>query len=397
MKRILFVDDERYMLDSLRDALRKQRRVWEMRFAISGADALTELETQPADVIVSDIQMPGMDGAALLARVQQQYPATIRLVLSGYADPHIVAHAATSAHRILAKPCDIDELALVIERSCALHELTEQAEQYRITAGTTTLPSAPGLYIQLTQVISEPTAGPDDIAAVIERDTAMTAKLLQLANSAFFGVGRTVNRIRDAVVFLGSDTVKALTLSAEAVSKLAPTGSGFSIDEFQCHATLVAQIAAAILPKGTAQQDAITAGLLHDIGQLIAIADDRQRWQALSDEAQRRRVPLHLIEQETQGITHAATGAYLLSLWGLPDGVVEAVAHHHNPLAAPGAALDAVAAVHIAEALAHEAQHNPDRQTPPPPLDETYLEQLGVQQQLDHWRTLAQQAAGATS
>ena len=246
-------------------------------------------------------------------------------------------------------------------------------------------------------MISDPTTGPDDIAAVIERDTAMTAKLLQLANSAFFGVGRTVNRIRDAVVFLGSDTVKALTLSAEAVSKLAPTGMpGFSIDEFQRHATLVAQIAAAILPKGTAQQDAITAGLLHDIGQLIAIADDRQRWQALTDEAHRRQLPLHLIEQEAQGITHAATGAYLLSLWGLPDGVVEAVAHHHNPLAAPGAALDAVAAVHIAEALAHEVQHNPD-ETPPPTLDETYLEQLGVGERLDQWRKLAAEASGAAT
>ena len=135
LKRILFVDDELFMLDSLRDALRKHRRVWEMRFATSGAEALAELEAQPADVIVSDIQMPGMDGAALLARVQAQYPATIRLVLSGYADPQVIARAATSAHRILAKPCNIDELALVIKRSCALHELTEQAEQYRVTAG----------------------------------------------------------------------------------------------------------------------------------------------------------------------------------------------------------------------------------------------------------------------
>ena len=398
LKRILFVDDERYMLDSLRDALRKYRRVWQVRFAASGAAALAELEAEPADVIVSDIQMPGMDGAALLARVQDRYPATIRLVLSGYADPQIVASAATNAHRILAKPCDIDELGLVVERSCALHELTEQAEQYRITAGTTTLPSTPGLYMEITRLISDPTTGPDDIAAVIERDTAMTAKLLQLANSAFFGIGRSVNRVRDAVVFLGSDTVKALTLSAEAVGKLAPTAMpGFSIDEFQRHAALVAQIAAAILPKSAAQQDSITAALLHDIGQLVAIADDRERWRALTDEAHRRRLPLHVVEQEAQGITHAATGAYLLSLWGLPDGVVEAVAHHHDPLSVPGAALDAVAAVHIAEALAHEVQHSSHDETPPPTLDHAYLDQLGVGDRLDQWRKLAAEASGAAT
>ncbi len=396
LKRVLFVDDERDMLESLRDALDLYRRVWLMRFAISGAEALAELESEPADVIVSDIQMPGMDGAALLARVQERYPATIRLVLSGYANSRVVARAATVAHRILAKPCDVDELGIVIERSFALHELTEQAEQYRIMAAATTLPSAPGLYMEISQVIADPNTGPDDVAAVIERDTAMTAKLLQLANCAFFGVGRRVNGVRDAVVYLGSDTIKALMLSAEAVGKLAPTGvQGFSIDQFQHHASLVARIAAGILPKGAVQQDAITAALLHDIGQLVLIADDPSQWRRLTEEAQRRGLPLYQVEQDMQGITHAATGAYLLSLWGLPDGVVEAVAHHHDPLAVPGAALDAVAAVHIADALAHEVQQAPGDQTASLLLDAVYLEQLGVRSQLDRWRELARSAAGA--
>ncbi len=395
LKRVMFVDDERDVLDSLRDALRNYRRVWRMRFAISGAAALDELEAEPADVIVSDIQMPRMDGAALLARVQDLYPATIRLVLSGYANPEIVARAATVAHRILGKPCNVEELGLVVERSCALHELTEKAEQYRITAAATTLPSAPGLYLEISRVIADPASGPDGIAAVIERDTAMTAKLLQLANSAFFGIGRSVNRVRDAVVYLGADTIKAMTLSAEAVGKLAPTGvEGFSIEEFQLHATLVARIAALILPDGATQQEAVTAALLHDIGQLVSIADDRQRWRALIDEAKRRQLPLHQVEEEAQGITHAATGAYLLSLWGLPDGVVEAVAHHHDPLAVPGAALDAVAAVHIADALAHEVRQSPDDTTPPPMLDAAYVDQLGVRSRLDQWRELARSAAG---
>ncbi len=396
LKSVLFVDDEHELLDSLRDALRPYHRVWRMRFADSGASALAQLEAEPADVIVSDIQMLGMDGAALLGHVQERYPATIRLVLSGYADPKVVARVATVAHRILAKPCDVDELAMVVERSCALHELTERAEQYRVAAGATTLPSAPGLYMELSRVIADPKTGPDDVAAVIERDTAMIAKLLQLANSAFFGSGRTVNRVRDAVVLLGSDTIKALTLSAEAVGKLAPAGvHGFAIDEFQRHATLVARVAAGILPKGASQQDAITAALLHDIGQLVLIADDPDRWRVLADEAERRGVPLHEVEQDVQGITHAATGAYLLSLWGLPDSVVEAVAHHHDPLAVPGAALDAVAAVHIADALAHEVQQRPGDRPRPPLLDDAYVDQLGVRLQLDQWRELARSAGDA--
>ena len=172
---------------------------------------------------------------------------------------------------------------------------------------------------------------------------------------------------------------------------------GFSIDRFQRHATLVARIAAGILPKGAAQQDAITAGLLHDIGQLVLIADDPDRWRRLTEQAQSRQIPLYQIEQDDEGITHAAIGAYLLCLWGLPDGVAEAVAHHHDPLAVPGAALDAIAAVHIADALAHEVQQHAGDRTPPSPLDVAYLDQLGVRSQLDQWRELARSAGDAAT
>ncbi len=112
-KCVLFVDDEVDLLDALRDALRRYRRVWRMRFVTGGAAALAALEAEPTDVIVSDIQMPGMDGAELLALVQKRYPATIRIVLSGSANAGIITRAATVAHRILAKPCDIDDLALI--------------------------------------------------------------------------------------------------------------------------------------------------------------------------------------------------------------------------------------------------------------------------------------------
>jgi HD-like signal output (HDOD) protein/ActR/RegA family two-component response regulator len=395
VKRVLFVDDDPEVLDGLRDALRRYRRAWSMRFAASGADALAQLEVEPADVIISDIQMPGMDGATLLCHVQERYPSTIRLVLSGYANTEYFARAATVAHRILAKPCNVDELALVVERSCALHGLTEQARVYRVAAATGTLPSCPGLYTAIMQAVSDSATGPDAIALIIERDAAMTAKLLQLANSAFFGIGRTVSRVRDAVIYLGTDTISALTLASEAMAKLAPAHmDGFSVEAFARHATLVARIAAGILPAGVAQQDAITAALVHDIGQLVMINDDRDQWQLLAAQARRRGLPLHEIEREVQGITHAAVGAYLLSLWGLPHGVVEAVAGHHDPASLAGSRLDAVAAVHIAAALAHEVEGEAPADVPAPQLDMSFVSHLGVEPDLEGWRELARSAAG---
>ena len=83
---------------------------------------------------------------------------------------------------------------------------------------------------------------------------------------------------------------------------------------------------------GDAQRDAITAALLHDIGKLVAISDDRERWARITQEGRHRRIPRHQVEKELEEVTHAATGAYLLALWELPLGVVGANSRPRAPL-----------------------------------------------------------------
>ncbi|MGA2928900.1 MAG: response regulator, partial [Solirubrobacteraceae bacterium] len=380
------------------DSMRRYRRSWDVDFASGGEQALAMLAAEQADVVISDMQMPEMDGATLLAHVRDSWPTTIRVILSGYASPHLLTKAASVAHRFLGKPCDAQELGVLIERSCALRDLTVQIAAYRVTAAATTLPSRPGLYTQLTQVLSDPAWRPDQIAEVVECDTAMTAKVLQLANSAFFGVRHQVTRVQDAVVYLGVETIKSLTLTAEAFGKLAPENvDGFSIDAFQRHAMLVGRIAAGILGDGKSQQEALTAALLHDVGKLVLIAEDPNRWAELNEEARRRQLPLYEIEQQLEGVTHADTGAYLLSLWGLPDDVVEAVAHHHDPESFPGLALDPVAAVHIADALAHELEPSAEGAAPHSTLNEEFLDRLGLLPRQGLWRHLAARSASQLS
>src|SRR5256885_3588194 len=129
-------------------------------FAEGGEAALAALDDEPADVIVADMRMPVMDGATLLTHVRDRHPTTIRMVLSGYATPQHLTSAATVAHRLLGKPVNTDELGRLIERSCALRELTQQAKGYRMTAGATALPAQPGVYAQLTQTLADPTWQP---------------------------------------------------------------------------------------------------------------------------------------------------------------------------------------------------------------------------------------------
>ena len=393
-KRIVFVDDEPDVLESLRDAMHRHRHAWAVALCSGGDAALAALAEEPADVVVADMQMPGMDGATLLGHVRDLYPTTIRMVLSGYASPQHLTRASAVAHRFLGKPFDAAELARLIERSCALRELTLQAEAFRRTAAATSLPSRPGVHAQIMTILADPAWEPNHIALAVESDIAITAKVLQLANSAFFGIGRTVTSVREAVVYLGVETIKSLALMAEAFGKLAPEHlDDFSIEAFQRHAMLVARVAGAILPPGSSQQEAVTAGLLHDIGKLVLIADDPAVWNELNAIAVERRIPLHEVEQEVQGATHAATGAYLLSLWGLPDGVVEAVAHHHDPSELPATTMDAVAAVHIANALANDIEAEPSGQAPSGGLDEVFLAKLGVSAQQPGWRMLAVRCA----
>jgi DNA-binding NtrC family response regulator len=115
---ILFVDDDPDVLDGLRDALRPRRREWQMTFATSGEAAIRLLEHTAVDIVVSDLRMPGMDGAKLLAKVAQMQPDAVRIVLSGQADPATIGRVTAVAHQILVKPSPIEEVTRVLERAC---------------------------------------------------------------------------------------------------------------------------------------------------------------------------------------------------------------------------------------------------------------------------------------
>ena len=390
-KRILVVNDKPDTFEDLKEALAPSGTAWQMEYAGGAEAALAALEREPVDVVIAEDQMASMDGVAMLTRVRDQHPTTIRMIVSATTRPGL---ATIVSHRLLSQPCNADELAVLVKRSCALHERTGEVEAFRKTMATTALPSRPGVYMELNRVLSDPDWQPHQVSAVLERDVAMSAKVLQLANSALSGLTSTVTSVRDAVMYLGVETIRSLSLTAEAFGKLSTRGSDdFSLDDFQGHAMLVARITASILPAGRTQQEAVTAALLHDIGKLVLISDGGRRWAQLTEQARERQVPVHVVEQETDGVTHAHVGAHLLSLWGLPDGIVEAVAHHHDPGSVDGLAFDGVAAVHIANGLANEIAPAAEGEPPHAGLDIELLDRLGLRPRLELWRGRARQLA----
>lgn len=401
-RRIVVVDNRPDTFNGLQGALTRAEDEadadavnWALELVPDGEAALAALAAEPADVLIVEEQLAPMDGVTLLTRVREQYPTTIRMIMSATTRPGL---ATIVSHRLLTKPCDPSELSVLVRRSCALHARTAQIEAFRRTMATTTLPSRPGLYMELNRVLGDPDWSPGEISEVIEHDVAMSAKVLQLANSALFGLASTVTTVRDAVVYLGVDTIRSLALTAEAFGKLTPRHSGsFSLDRFQTHAMHVAAITKTILPAGRGQQEAVTAALLHDIGKLVLISDGSSRWSDVNRIAGERAVPLHEVELDHDGVTHADLGAHLLSLWGLPDGIVEAVAHHHDPDTVAGLMLDGVVAVHIANALANELDPPAADGPPAAPLDAELIARLGLETRLELWRHQARQIVGAGS
>lgn len=395
MKRILFVDDEAKILDGVRRILHANRSRWDMRFVLSGEAALQACETDHFDVIISDMLMPGMDGATLLGYIRERYPNTARIVLSGYSDAKLVTRAVSVAHRFLAKPCDALELQATIERVCALQDLVCAPEIRRIVGTVGELPSLSTTYMHLTKVVSDPNTSISQVAAIIQQDVAMSAKVLQLSNSAFFGLGQAVTSLSGAVSYLGIETIKNLALASEAFRVFVP---GARIpqsvcDSIQQHALRTAAIAGA-LPLSPKIRDLVgVAALLHDIGSLFLASTMPDEFCPVLARMNETGCRQFEAEEELLGVTHAEIGAYLLGLWGIPHLAVEAIAHHHHPNRISHTDFDYTVAVYVADLLAHEMEMYPrgTKELEIKESDRACLEELGVLSQWVEFRELASQ------
>lgn len=392
MIRTLFVDDEVDVLEGLENRLRRLRRSWKMSFAVGGEAALKELEKDPYDVIVSDMRMPGIDGAALLEQVAGRFPQMVRIILSGQTEHEQILRALPVAHQFLSKPCDAAVLEQAVERACSLRTLLADEQVQELVSGTNRLPALPRLYVELGEVVNKPDTSLADAAAVVAQDVAMTARILQIVNSSFFGMGRNVVDVKDAISYLGLNALRAVVLTVSLFEAL-DEGSirvGFSLERLQEHSLRTATLAARLVPSVERAQTAFSSGMLHGIGDLLLSGSRPDFYARALERAEETGLALHCAEQEVHGFTHAEVGAALLALWGIPYPIVEAVAYHHRPSTSLEAEFGVVGAVHVADCLAHELEsEGAETHEKKAPLDEAYLRKVSVWDKVESWRDLA--------
>ena len=361
-----------------------------MTFAESGAQALDLLSQSSFDIIVSDMLMPGMNGAELLNEVQKRHPSTVRFVLSGHAERNLVLQSANSAHQFLAKPCQPEVLKARVARAATLAQSISHDEILRqALTKMDRFPSVPSLYINFVEELLAEDVNIETIKDFVLKDIGLASLLLKLINSAFFGVARDCSNAIESLGLIGLDTLKSLVFSVSAVT---PFDAGLYKKEFLervwTHSLHVASAAKTIAQAENASEGTVNAaffaGLFHDIGKFLFALHRNELFQKAKALAADRQIELWMAERELLAVSHAEAGGYLLGIWGLPSPVVESVAWHHTPAKSGVNGFTPLTAVHAANVLVHRRDQK-QNEYPVPEIDSNYMDSIGLLDRVSAW------------
>lgn len=333
---VMFIDDDPLILNGLRRRCRRIRPEWDARYAESGEDALSQLTSGQADLVVSDMRMPGMNGAQVLEAVRQRWPATHRIILSGQTDQSSLLEHIGVIHRYLQKPCDVNQIIQSIEQSLKLRDELKASRFDACVSQIESLPVMTPVYQELMAAIDDEETSVDDISKIVERDIGLTVKVLQLVNSAFYCLPRRVESVTDAVHRIGLSNLKSLALIAKLFETLESSDQrNKQLSQlWSASADIAAQAqmyAKALNQKSTVCADARLAGMLSLIGRAIMIAYKPDMMHQAIDLADSTGESLTECEREVFGVSQNIVGAYSLGIWAFDDRIIDAVHCQFNP------------------------------------------------------------------
>jgi HD-like signal output (HDOD) protein len=387
---VLFVDDEPAILRLLPRLLADRKDSWRMSFAESAVQGLELMARDSFDVVVSDLKMPGIDGIEFLKEVRERHPLTARIIYSSYSDQRSILACVGVIHQFLPKPCPSETFKSTIERAAMIRSLLPNVAIREKVSKMERVLSMPPIYLELLHQLQSDDTAIEDIAMTIAKDIGMTAQMLKIVNSAFFGLAQPTSNVAEAVSFLGIETVKYLVLAIGIFSQFESRKlGGIAIGTLWNHSVRTANAAKLIAKSDSARrqliEDAMAAGLLHDLGKLVLASNYPERYEEVGRMASEKRVEWLVAEREAFGFDHAEVGGYLLGLWGLPPAVVEAVAFHHFPTKSESSDFSALTAVHVANVLV-QTQRTSHGGIIPPQIDLLYLAKTGRVNAVERWR-----------
>lgn len=375
MARILTVGEQKFDMSEIPGD-------WEVVRVLTEADALSALAARTFDVALVGVQVPGSNGLKLLTAIRDRYPSTVRILVGHAAvvSPSVAFNRV--AHDRVSLPIKAAELHKSIERGIRLRKRLTDERLLAVMARTSGLPSFPTLYTQVTQELESDDPSLHRIGAIVSRDPGLTAKILHLVNSPFYGLRREVVDPHLAVGLLGIQSLLSLILSVRIFSQFEASAAGVSVQQLWIDSLAVAASAMKIAEtEGASKEEAneaYAAGILHDSGRLILAANFPAEYTSAVANLESG-IDISTAEQEAIGTTHAEVGAFLLDSWSLPDRIVEAVAYHHHPTGSTVDEFGPLAAVYVADAIYQGGGDLPDD------LDTAFLERIGKADRVDEW------------
>ena len=258
----------------------------------------------------------------------------------------------------------------------------------RLIAETRDLPTPPIVFSQIQRVLGDPRTSAYDIAAILQEDPGMSARVLKLTNSAYYGLTRAIESVKQAVVIIGMEAIRNLVLSAAMLDAFAKQRISAEFqDSFWRHSLATALAARCIVlafrDRQVSDPEAgFSAGMLHDIGKMvIAISLPEQAGRIGQVKAETTLIPEHAIERSILGFDHALAGAVLGNHWKLSDKLVEAIRFHHNPLASEPDDSNLPWLIHVSDYVVRMTfDYDPESNTYIEPLHVDAFEMIGCRE-----------------
>ncbi len=384
-RKVLLVDDESNVVEALERAMFFHAD-WETRTAASGEAALALLAAEPFDVIVTDMRMPGMDGLAVLNRALERHPTVVRVILSWHTELEAAVRAIPVAQQFLGKPCNTEVLLGVLDLATRPGPVDVGGRLADLVGRVRRVPTLPAPHAALTSALEDPEVPVSDLVAIVGQDPALCAKVLQLANSAFVGAHRHTGDIHIAVGLVGAPLLRTIVQSGEVFAPLEGEPEG-SFGRRTCEGSrLVAALVRRIAPAALRGQ-LVTAAMLRDVGLRVVAGAMPDHLAGIEATAVERGVGIEEVEREVLGFTHAQVSARLLTVWGIPQSLVECVRHDHEPWRAADPVAPMAGMLWIADRLLREAGGG--AAAPLSAEARTFADRMGMPERLDVWRTEA--------
>lgn len=339
MYQVLIVDDDILFLTAIEDALKRHARSFSCRFALGPQQAIELLQKETVDLIVSDLEMPGMNGELLLQRVSHEWPSAIRFLMTGRVESISAVRLFGVAQQVVAKDSSYNELFDLIEGALTLRDRIHSPDVLHCVTRFDALPMLPDAFVRITELLRKEDFHQRDLIDAVGRDPSLSAEVLRVANSAYFGARKKITNLDSALNLLGTTSIRNIIIFAELFRQ--PAGLPkklFDVAQLWEHSVSVANIASLLAKKlglhGEMREAAFSSGLLHDLGKIVLAKMRPTDYRKAIELANDLDAPLYEAEMALFGASHDEVGAYLLETWGFPLSIVDAVAYHHHELVA---------------------------------------------------------------